>query len=95
MNISLDYDDTYTRDPVLWNSFIESCINRGHIVYCVTARALYESDDVFETIAKLIGRNKCIFVNHASKRDFMKRVGIQIDVWIDDNVDSIVFGLNS
>ena len=33
MNISIDYDDTYTKDPLMWNWFAQQALDRGHKVY--------------------------------------------------------------
>jgi len=36
MKLSIDYDDTYTKDPILWDLFAQNAITRGHTVYCVS-----------------------------------------------------------
>lgn len=89
MNIALDYDDTYTADPELWDDFCRMASDRGHHVYVVTCRPeklsplkedLYVpmySEDVFCT-------------NHKAKRPFMEEEGINIDIWIDDSPEYIV-----
>jgi len=38
MQIALDYDDTYTKDPSLWVKFIDNARDNGHTVVIVTAR---------------------------------------------------------
>ncbi len=38
MLIALDYDGTYTADPILWESFIKKAQERGHEVKIVTMR---------------------------------------------------------
>ena len=38
MLIALDYDETYTADPVLWDRFIGDANDHGHTVWIVTAR---------------------------------------------------------
>ena len=84
MNISLDFDDTYTLDPKFWDRFIEICHDRGHDVYCVTLRYEHESDAVYKTIGKLIDHNRIIFAGRKAKADACRKRGIDIDVWIDD-----------
>ena len=93
MNISIDFDDTYTRDPELWESFIERAQARGHEVYCVTARApsKINRDEVYDSIGKLVGRDNCIFTDSKAKARACAEQGVRIDVWIDDlpsNVDN-------
>lgn len=46
MIISVDYDETYTRDKILWDSFIKQAKMRGHTVLCVTARCELYGDGV-------------------------------------------------
>ncbi|CAB5221619.1 hypothetical protein UFOVP247_216, partial [uncultured Caudovirales phage] len=38
MNIALDFDDTYTRAPSLWNNFIADAKDKGHDIRIVTYR---------------------------------------------------------
>ena len=93
MNISVDFDDTYTRDPILWDEFIGRAQERGHTVYCVTARdpSQLNKDEVELTIGRVIGTKNCYFTSQMAKAKFMFDQGICIDVWIDDlpsNVDN-------
>ena len=44
MLIALDYDGTYTADPVLWDRFVEHARERGHEVKILTMR--YESEPI-------------------------------------------------
>lgn len=87
MNISVDFDDTYTRDPILWDEFISRAQERGHTVYCVTAREPLKQfrDEVYESIGRLIGERNCYFTDGSAKEKFMFDKGIWIDVWIDDS----------
>lgn len=92
MNISIDFDDTYTRDPEMWNLFVELAKHRGHQVYCVTARGPRgdEQTEVWDTIGQLIGKDHCIFTDGKSKRKFCYDLNISIDVWCDDMPEAIV-----
>jgi hypothetical protein len=71
MRISIDYDGTYTRDPVLWDSFIQSAKDRGHEVVCVTMRYPHEPIampcEIFYTSRKA------------------KAIVCEADIWIDDS----------
>lgn len=94
MKISVDFDDTYTKDPLLWDAFIKNAMARGHTVYCVTARSTepYDTDEVYDSIGLLIGRDNCIFTAGVSKRRFVWTKKIKIDVWIDDSPEMIIDG---
>lgn len=82
MNIALDYDATYTRDPEMWNIFIANAHLSGHIVYCVTMRYSHEGDDVRAALEDQV--NYIFFTGRKAKKEFMYAKDIAIDVWIDD-----------
>jgi hypothetical protein len=73
--IALDYDNTYTDAEELWDEFITAASKRGHVVVCVTFRTpdmpVKMSIPVFYTSGKL-------------KADFMREVGLEPSIWIDD-----------
>lgn len=92
MNISIDFDNTYTQDRELWNEFIRLAQSRKHNVYCVTARHANKSDhltEVLESIGKLVGVHNCVFTGNLPKRPFCEANNIHIDVWIDDMPENI------
>ncbi len=78
MNISLDYDGTYSVDPVMWDEFIEIAKKHGHSVTCVTMR--YPSEEV---------KIPCevVYTSRNPKRDYF-----QADVWIDDMPQAVFYG---
>jgi hypothetical protein len=82
MNISLDYDNTYTRDPKAWDHFLTFFREKGHKVYCVTMRSPEEGIQVMHDLTGKV--DNIYFTNRQAKKDFMFAVGISIDVWIDD-----------
>jgi hypothetical protein len=91
MKIALDYDDTYTRDPLLWNWFCQQALDRGHEVWCVSARDQNDMDDPIMTVGRVIGADKCVGTAMNPKRTFMwKEKDVYIDVWIDDSPEYIV-----
>lgn len=83
MNVALDWDDTYTRDPQMWNDIIGIMQHAGHTVYCVTMRAAAEGRAVKEALESRV--DGIFFTARRAKRDFMNSRGINIDVWIDDS----------
>jgi hypothetical protein len=78
MNIALDYDETYTLDPQLWQNFIHFAVGRQHKVYIVTFR---HSDNL---ITENIECSGIYYTDHKQKSEYMKHKNIHIDVWIDD-----------
>lgn len=95
LNIALDFDGTFDRDPHLWGGLIENARYGGHQVFIVTGRE--GTDEDRETIAEVLGRAgvdkaTVLFVNRRSKLDFMREAGIRIDIWIDDDPETLVRG---
>lgn len=93
MNIGLDFDDTYTADPVLWDAFISNAQARGHTVYCTTYRFEDEGEEVKDSIGKFLKPNELVFTGRKAKREFCERLEIYIDVWIDDCPEYILRGM--
>ena len=90
MNISLDYDDTISRDPVAWEEFCKYFRSRGHAVFIVTWRSLEEGKEILrEGWGKKVDGIYC--TNRKAKEKFMYDQGIRIDIFIDDNPSSILF----
>jgi hypothetical protein len=84
MNISLDYDQTYTRAPAIWDNFITLLKQGGHNVYVVTMRydKPIEADEVKDALASKV--DGIYFTGRKAKSKFMFERGISIDVWVDD-----------
>jgi hypothetical protein len=87
MNISLDFDDTYTKDPVLWNAFIQLAKDRGHNIRIVTFRKKTMTDPMLDALAKKI---PVIYTEYTQKRKFTNDMGWKVDVWIDDSPEFII-----
>ena len=88
MKIALDYDNTYTQDPKLWNNFINDAEQKGHEVRIVTARA--PEEDKIEGLGDI----PIIYCDGVAKRFYCTwfaddRNGWIPDVWIDDKPQSV------
>lgn len=75
--ISVDYDDTYTADPELFESFISEAKSRGHVVVIVTFRN-------GETHPLRDISHEVFYTSGMEKSAYMKSIGLEIDIWIDD-----------
>lgn len=82
MLIALDYDNTYTLDPVFWNGFIVVSKARGHSVIIATMRSEAEGKIVKMDLEEIV--EDIIFTNRKAKRPYLKKLNIFPDVWIDD-----------
>lgn len=87
MNIALDFDDTYTRDPILWDKFIDDALERGHDIRIVTFRRSDMRDPAINWIELKI---PVIFTSFQQKRQFTDSIGWRPDIWIDDTPEYIV-----
>lgn len=86
MNISLDYDGTYSLEPKTWDKVIDILKKANHNVYCITKRYEYLADDIKNSLDIPI-----IFVPKGKSKSRMAiENGIKIDVWIDDRPTSII-----
>lgn len=83
MRIALDYDGTYTQDPILWMNFIASSIDRGHEVVCVTMR--HQKTEAVNGMPCEV-----IYTDRKAKMFHMAQIGRPVDVWIDDNPQWLV-----
>ena len=83
MDIALDYDETITRDPAFWGSFVKLVRAHGHKVSIVTMRYAHEPvDHHFDC--------PVFYTNRELKRPFMYREHQKhFHVWIDDNPDAV------
>lgn len=86
LNIALDYDGTFTRDPLLWSLFVKSAMESGHQVYVVTYRHP-ELDKIEEFPIDI----PIIYTNGVAKREHVDIYhGLEIHVWIDDQPECIL-----
>lgn len=85
--IAIDFDDTLTRDAVLWHHFISFVKLGGHEIVCVTARR--DTDENREDIGEWMRQHgielTVYFTALGSKVDWMAKRGHKVDIWIDDD----------
>lgn len=77
MIIALDYDKTYTREPVLWKKFISDCQKLSHVVICITMR--YPHEKILDMPLDAI-----YYTSRKAKLIWAKANNIEVDIWIDD-----------
>lgn len=90
MNIALDWDQTYTRDPAAWQAFIILFRSHGHRIWIVTARS--ERTPVGPIPSHVEG---VIYCDMEAKKSVTDRHDIEIHVWIDDEPIFIHKGADS
>lgn len=75
--ISIDYDDTYSSNPKLWQEIIELMKASGEYVCCVTSRS--PTDPIEHDLGIEV-----FYASGELKADFMDGTGLFIDIWVDD-----------
>lgn len=83
--ISLDYDKTYSLAPEFWLNVIKTAPHNFKF-YCVTMRWEGEAESMDPRLKDLI---EIIFTARQAKRPFCDKLGISIDIWIDDAPEAI------
>jgi hypothetical protein len=86
MNIAIDFDDTYTADPHLWEGFKSLAESMGHHVFCVTKRG---KDN--KGIIQIPGWD-IYHTNRMAKGQYCQEKGIAVHVWVDDSPSNIYLG---
>ena len=90
MNIAMDFDGTYTLDPTTWNKVVKKLHKAGHNVYLVTHRKFSgyngKDNDIYKVMPEFDG---IYFTEGVKKSLFTKMIGLNIDVWIDNDVSKI------
>lgn len=90
MLLALDYDETYTRDPVFWDKFIQLARMHGHAVICATMRYNnYEADEVINALSGKV--DSIVFTGRQAKNKAVHKAGYSPNVWIDDSPNFIIF----
>ena len=72
MLLALDYDNTYTADPAMWDDFIQLAQDHGHEVKIVTMRHPHEPVAGLQIEIVYTGRKA-------------KASAVSADIWIDDS----------
>lgn len=91
LTIAIDYDGTYTAAPEMWSTFIEDAQRRGHRVIMVTCRRDTEENREDCRIPGILW-NSHYFTNLSSKKWFLDQRGVKVDIWIDDEPETVEKG---
>jgi len=88
MIVAIDYDDTISLNHNLWQEVINTFNSFGAKVYVVT----YRESTRFQDMKIPEGVIDTVFTNAQAKREYCEEMGIDIDIWIDDSPESVIFG---
>lgn len=89
LRIAVDYDDTYTADPELWDAFVGHAKERGHDVRIVTVRD--DRKDWTPAMLEVEKNYDVIFTRGVAKAWFCAReLDWEPNIWIDDRPKTIL-----
>lgn len=86
--IAIDYDGVISDDNEGWLVVINLLKKLGHKIIIVTYRNSSQSYEL--NFLKLAGF-PVYFTNHESKKNYLAAKEIDVDIWIDDDVETILF----
>ncbi|WP_287602060.1 hypothetical protein [Thiothrix sp.] len=88
MLLSLDYDNTWTAAPDLWQGMVEAFKADGHRFVCVTSRK--ETAANKKALGESIGVHmQIVYCDGKPKAETAKKAGFVPDIWIDDRPETI------
>ncbi len=88
MLIAIDYDDTFTRDPLGWHEAMQIMQAHGHTIIGATMRHEREAGGMSALYMQVC--DTVYFTGRVAKRKFLASKGVLPHVWIDDNPEFIV-----
>lgn len=86
-NIAIDYDDTISLNIPMWEIIIKIFNSFDFNIYVVT----YRDSSQFKDIHKIDLVKDYIYTSAKAKKQYCKDMGIDIDIWIDDCPESIIY----
>ena len=90
--IAVDFDDTISTHELGWLKVMNLFEQLGYIVYVVTYRSPIEWPEDMDFLRDKGYKVFC--TDRMSKREFMKRKGLAVDIWCDDNAHAILYSMD-
>lgn len=87
MLISIDYDDTFTAKPYVWQLVIDLLRDHGHTVICTSAK--YESENNRREVERALPNTVVLLTSSTPKKEYALKHGYDVEIWIDDLPQSI------
>lgn len=89
MIIAIDFDNTWTEDPLLWANFATKAKQNGHTVIMATART--DNDINKEQIQRggVPRSMPVVFSGGELKEPACLKAGYKVNVWIDDSPEMV------
>ena len=86
--IAFDFDKKISDHPTLFLEVMETFERFGWFVVVVTYRTPSTYPDDLDFL--LLKGYKVFFTSHTAKDKYMKSLGIDIDIWVDDEPETII-----
>lgn len=93
MNIAFDYDDTITLDRPFWLGIIKLTLVCGHGAFIVSCRTdnIENLTSIRDWLGGMGEKVPVILTNHTSKQEAVKLHNYKIDVWVENNVSTVLY----
>lgn len=88
LTIAFDFDGTISEDPKGFLAVMDFLKVRGHNVIVVTGRM--RSTDPEDLNFLMDNEYKVYFTDHKAKRKYMRGLGIDVDIWVDDLPEAMI-----
>lgn len=86
--VAVDFDETISDNPAAWLMVMKTLEQCGYIVYVVTWRF---PDTAPEELQFLVAKGyKIFYTGLQAKKPFMRKRGIDVAIWVDDNPFAIL-----
>lgn len=86
--VSIDFDDTFSTNPIVWLRVVLLLKNSGFNVVCCTSR--YENEYPEDLDILINNGIDVYYTGRKAKDEFLQEKGIKVDIWIDDNPFAIL-----
>lgn len=88
LKIAIDYDETYTASPELWDSFILHALELGHKPFICTYRDdRYDKDEDLLFLEEVV---EVVYTRGVAKKWWCEQFGPgDVSIWIDDKPERI------
>lgn len=87
--VAVDYDDTISHHDSAWLKILKAFELTGYRVIIVTYRQPNMCPEDLQFLKD--AGYKVYFTGQKSKREFMRRLNIDVNIWIDDKPETVLF----
>ena len=88
LTFSFDFDNNISKDPLTFLGIMQFIQDMGHKAIVCTCRLPTTEPEDLDFLVKR--GYEVIFTSHVGKKKYLRSIGIEVDIWIDDCAESIL-----